>query len=259
MSTATTAERRCRSTAARRGARENNQPTGQYYHVSLDDQFPFHVYGAQQDEGAYEGPSATSSGSIGIGDWHVVALGESTFVASEPANADVTYGAGYFSTLARLDSSVGQQQNVSPWPRYQSGATRRRDEVSLRVDASDLFLAGRSEGVAHCGASRVFEHRSRQDVEDLQPGPHARRQKHGRPERRTGRSGYHRRRSVSRHRIARGLAAQRGPDVGRFGRRTGARDEGSRRALGTRYAARVYRSGRRSVRSNRRTPKERRT
>ena len=102
---------------------ENNQPTGQYYHVSVDDRFPFHVYGAQQDEGAYEGPSATSSGSIGIGDWHVVALGESTFVTSEPANADVTYGAGYFSTLARLDSSVGQQQNVSPWPRYQSGAT----------------------------------------------------------------------------------------------------------------------------------------
>lgn len=102
---------------------ENNQPTGQYYHVSLDDQFPFHVYGAQQDEGAYEGPSATAAGSIGIGDWHVVALGESTFVTSEPANADVTYGAGYFTTLARLDSSVGQQQNVSPWPRYQSGAT----------------------------------------------------------------------------------------------------------------------------------------
>ena len=60
---------------------ENNQPTGQYYHVALDDRFPFHVYGAQQDEGAFEGPSATASGSIGIGDWHVVALGESTFVA----------------------------------------------------------------------------------------------------------------------------------------------------------------------------------
>jgi photosystem II stability/assembly factor-like uncharacterized protein len=102
---------------------ENNQPTGQYYHVSLDDQFPFHVYGAAQDEGAFEGPSATSAGSIGLGDWHVVALGESTFVTAEPANANVTYGAGYFSTLARLDSSVGQQQNVSPWPRYLSGAS----------------------------------------------------------------------------------------------------------------------------------------
>src|SRR5581483_1978348 len=33
---------------------EANQPTGQYYHVTLDNQFPFHVYGAAQDEGAFE-------------------------------------------------------------------------------------------------------------------------------------------------------------------------------------------------------------
>lgn len=102
---------------------ENNQPTGQYYHVALDDQFPFHVYGAAQDEGAFEGPSATANGSIGIGDWHAVALGESTFVAPEPGNPNVTYGSGYFSALARLDNGVGQWANVTPWAIYQSGAS----------------------------------------------------------------------------------------------------------------------------------------
>ncbi len=101
---------------------ENNQPTGQFYHVALDDQFPFHVYGAQQDEGAYEGPSATPNGGIGIGDWHTVALGESTFVAPEPGDSNVTYGSGYFTSLARLDMSLGQWANVTPWPLYQSGA-----------------------------------------------------------------------------------------------------------------------------------------
>ncbi|HEY1653534.1 MAG TPA: hypothetical protein VGF86_00295, partial [Candidatus Tumulicola sp.] len=35
----------------------------------------------------------------------------------------VTYGSGYFSTLARLASSVGQLQNVTPWARYMSGAS----------------------------------------------------------------------------------------------------------------------------------------
>jgi photosystem II stability/assembly factor-like uncharacterized protein len=41
---------------------EHNQPTGQFYHVALDDQFPFHIYGAQQDEGSFEGPNASPAG-----------------------------------------------------------------------------------------------------------------------------------------------------------------------------------------------------
>ncbi|MGZ3526581.1 MAG: WD40/YVTN/BNR-like repeat-containing protein [Vulcanimicrobiaceae bacterium] len=102
---------------------ENNQPTGQYYHVALDSQFPFHVYGAAQDEGAFEGPSATANGSIGLGEWHTVALGESTFVAPETGDPNVTYGSGYYSSFARLDDGVGQLHNVSPWPRYMAGAS----------------------------------------------------------------------------------------------------------------------------------------
>ncbi len=102
---------------------ENNQPTGQFYHIALDGQFPFHVYGAQQDEGAIEGPSATANGGIGLGDWHGVAAGESTFVAPQPDDPEVTYGSGYYSTLMRQDNSVGQVHNVTPWPRYMSGSS----------------------------------------------------------------------------------------------------------------------------------------
>jgi photosystem II stability/assembly factor-like uncharacterized protein len=100
---------------------ENNQPTGQFYHIALDGQFPFHVYGASQDEGAYEGPSSTATGFIALGDWPGVASGESTFVAPEPGHPDVTYGGAYYSVLLRQDNSVGQSHNVSPWPTYLSG------------------------------------------------------------------------------------------------------------------------------------------
>ncbi|HLI97787.1 MAG TPA: hypothetical protein VKT72_17090 [Candidatus Baltobacteraceae bacterium] len=100
---------------------ENNQPTGQFYHVALDDQFPFHVYGAQQDEGAYEGPSASNEG-LTLGAWHTVAQGESTFVAPQPGEPGTTYGSGYYSYLARLNTPTGELKNVSPWPLYQSGA-----------------------------------------------------------------------------------------------------------------------------------------
>jgi photosystem II stability/assembly factor-like uncharacterized protein len=102
---------------------ENNQPTGQFYHIALDRQFPFHVYGASQDEAAFEGPSATATGFIALGDWHAVAWGESTFVAPEPGDPTATYGSGYYSSMLRQDNGVGQDQNVSPWPMYLPGAS----------------------------------------------------------------------------------------------------------------------------------------
>ncbi|HTU82785.1 MAG TPA: hypothetical protein VMF61_11685 [Candidatus Acidoferrales bacterium] len=101
---------------------EGIEPTGQFYHVAIDDQFPFHVFGAQQDEGAYELPSAGVGGGIGPGEVHNVALGESTFVAPEPGDPLVTYGSGYYSSFARLNRVTGQEKNVSPWPRYMAGA-----------------------------------------------------------------------------------------------------------------------------------------
>ncbi|HVC28195.1 MAG TPA: glycosyl hydrolase [Gammaproteobacteria bacterium] len=102
---------------------EHNQPTGQFYHVALDDQFPFHIYGAQQDEGSFEGPSATPDGMIPLGDWKRVAYGESTFIAPKLGDPNVTFGSGYYSILMRYDMATGQYRGVSPWPNYQEGGS----------------------------------------------------------------------------------------------------------------------------------------
>ena len=101
---------------------ERNQPTGQFYHVSIDDRFPFHIYGAQQDEGSIEGPSASSDGAISDSAWQRVAYGESTFVAPQPDDPNITYGSGYFSIFLQYDATIGQYRSVSPWPNYQEGA-----------------------------------------------------------------------------------------------------------------------------------------
>ena len=110
------------STAVTTWSSQRNQPTGQYYHVAIDDQFPFHVFGAAQDEGAFEGPSAAVGPGIGPGEWYSVALGESTFVAPEPDSPYITYGSGYFSSFGRLNRVTGEVKNVSPWPRYMAGS-----------------------------------------------------------------------------------------------------------------------------------------
>ncbi|MGB6489659.1 MAG: hypothetical protein WBE91_22545 [Steroidobacteraceae bacterium] len=102
---------------------DHNQPTGQFYHVAVDDQFPFHIYGAQQDEGSFEGPSATAHGMIPFGDWNEVAYGESTFVAPKPGDPNVTYGSGYFSIFLSYNLATGQFHDVSPWPDYLEGSS----------------------------------------------------------------------------------------------------------------------------------------
>ena len=117
---------------------EYNQPTGQFYHIAIDDQFPFHVYGAQQDEGAFEGPSASNEG-LTLGQWHAVALGESTYIAVDPRNPSVTYGSGYDSSLARLDTSTGEEKNVSPWPKYMSGSSSGEEKYRFGWTHPVLF------------------------------------------------------------------------------------------------------------------------
>jgi len=102
---------------------EHNQPTGQFYTVNIDHRFPFHVYGAQQDEGSTEGPSSTSHHGIPLSAWKETAYGESTPSVPEPGNPAVTYGSGYFSIFLRLDDSTSEYRSVSPWPDYQEGAS----------------------------------------------------------------------------------------------------------------------------------------
>ena len=129
---------------------DHNQPTGQFYHVALDDAFPFNVYGAQQDEGSFEGPSAMPGGAITTGAWHEVALGESTFVAPAPHEGDVTYGSDYYTLMQRYNRITGARKSVSPWPQYLDGVSA--GEMKYRFgwthpiffspdDPKDLFLA----------------------------------------------------------------------------------------------------------------------
>lgn len=120
---------------------EHNQPTGQFYHIAIDNRFPYHIYGAQQDEGSVEGPSATSYGAIASDLWRPVAYGESTFVAPEPGNPDITYGSGYFSIFLRYNMRTGEYQSVSPWPNYLEGATSKELKYRFAWTHPILFSA----------------------------------------------------------------------------------------------------------------------
>jgi photosystem II stability/assembly factor-like uncharacterized protein len=95
---------------------EDNQPTAQIYHVTVDDQFPYHIYGAQQDNSTIDIASRGDGGSIGMRDWQPSAGGESGWVVPDPSNKCVVYGGGYSGVLERLDHCTDQIRLLDPWP-----------------------------------------------------------------------------------------------------------------------------------------------
>ncbi len=95
---------------------ELDLPTAQFYHVTVDNQFPYHIYGAQQDNSTIGIPSRTSGFSIGAKDWYEVAGGESGYIAIDPSNPEVSYGGSYGGYLTRLDRSTGQERAVNVYP-----------------------------------------------------------------------------------------------------------------------------------------------
>ncbi|MGH8279488.1 MAG: WD40/YVTN/BNR-like repeat-containing protein [Gammaproteobacteria bacterium] len=100
---------------------EDNQPTGQFYHINLDDQFPFHIYAAQQDRSAVVGPSAVNFGKIPAV-WGRAAGGENSWVVPQPGKWWITYGSGYYSLMDSFDSRTEVDRSIDPSPIYHVGA-----------------------------------------------------------------------------------------------------------------------------------------
>ena len=107
-----------------------NQPTAQFYHVAIDDQFPYMVYGSQQDNSSIAVPSQTGLGAINWGDCYAPGSAESGYVAPKPGDPNIVYvGAigsspGGGDALQRYDHTTKQIQLVNVWPEaYHDGIT----------------------------------------------------------------------------------------------------------------------------------------
>jgi photosystem II stability/assembly factor-like uncharacterized protein len=94
----------------------DNQPTAQFYRVALDQDFPYNIYGAQQDNSTVRIASRTAGGSITAADWYDVGGGESGWIAPDPRNSQIVYAGSYDGLLTRQDKRTGQSRNINAWP-----------------------------------------------------------------------------------------------------------------------------------------------
>ena len=93
-----------------------NQPTAQFYHVTADNDFPFRIYGAQQDNSTVGILTRSDRGFIDRADWDPVGGGESGYIAVDPRDSNIVYAGSYFGFITRFDRRTGQNQNVQQWP-----------------------------------------------------------------------------------------------------------------------------------------------
>jgi photosystem II stability/assembly factor-like uncharacterized protein len=93
-----------------------NQPTAQLYHVITDNQFPYVVYGAQQDSGSAAVLSRTDHGQITPRDWFPSGESESGYMAPDPKDPNIIYLSSSYGGVDRYNRKTGLSQNVSPWP-----------------------------------------------------------------------------------------------------------------------------------------------
>ncbi len=93
-----------------------NQPTAQLYHVITDNEFPYVVYGAQQDSGSVAVYSRSDQGQITPRDWFPSGPSESGYMAPDPSDPNIIYVSGTYGTVDRFDRRTSLSQDVSPWP-----------------------------------------------------------------------------------------------------------------------------------------------
>lgn len=104
-----------------------NQLTAQFYHVTTGNQFPYRVYGTQQDNSAISVPSSSHKGAIPWSDCYAVGGSESGYIAVHPEDPNIVFSGAIGSSpggggnLLRYDHGTGQSRIVTVWPEVSTG------------------------------------------------------------------------------------------------------------------------------------------
>ena len=141
-----------------------NQKTAQFYRIAVDDNYPYFVYGTQQDNTAIAVPSASVWGAITLGDCFYPGSGESGFIAVKPDDNNVVFGGAVGSSpggngaLQRYDRRTHQIQLVNVWPEESTGIAP--EELRYRFAWTyPIVFSPHDAGILYAGGNKVFRTR----------------------------------------------------------------------------------------------------
>jgi len=134
---------------------QRNQATAQFYRVTTDNLFPYHVYGGQQDNSAIAIASRTNDGGIDWKDWYSVAGCESAFLAFDPDNPVVVYGGCYQGIIDRWMKDVDMGKAINEYPEL--GLSKAPQDAKFRFNWNAPIISSPHDRntIYHAG-NRVF-------------------------------------------------------------------------------------------------------
>ncbi len=138
----------------------SNQPTAQFYHVTVDNRYPYRVYGGQQDNST----ASISSRAGQFGDWkrdlYSVGGCECGYVAVHPENPDIVYAGCYGGYLSIYDHSLRESRNISVWPEDPMGSGA--DVLTHRFQWTfPIVISPHDPETVYVGGERVFRTHNR--------------------------------------------------------------------------------------------------
>jgi photosystem II stability/assembly factor-like uncharacterized protein len=126
----------------------DNLPVSQFYHVSVDNQDPYQVYGGLQDNSSWVGDSAYPGG-ITNSRWENIGGGDGFWAFADPTDAHYAYAESQGGALERIDRRTLSRRNIQPLAGFKEKlrfnwntpvALSPTDPTKLYIGAQYLFL-----------------------------------------------------------------------------------------------------------------------
>ncbi|MDF2156889.1 glycosyl hydrolase [Algoriphagus sp. CAU 1675] len=124
-------------------SRQDNQPTAQFYRVNVDKQFPYRIYGGQQDNSTVSIASRANGAGIGWDEFYPVGGGESAYSAFDPENPIYIYSGSYQGIITEWNSHTKLEKDVMAYP-YLGLASNPR-EVKYRFNWNAPIIASKHD------------------------------------------------------------------------------------------------------------------
>ncbi|GAB5466310.1 MAG: hypothetical protein Kapaf2KO_17460 [Candidatus Kapaibacteriales bacterium] len=92
-----------------------NLPVGQFYHINIDNETPYNIYGGMQDNGSWKGPSQVwKRGGIRNSYWKELMFGDGFDVVPDPSDSRYGYAMWQEGNIGYYDSETGASRNIKP-------------------------------------------------------------------------------------------------------------------------------------------------
>ncbi|CAH1001891.1 Ycf48-like protein [Neolewinella maritima] len=132
---------------------QDRMPTGQFYRINVDNQYPYRIYGGQQDNTSVVIASQSlSSSGITDSDWTASAGGESAFLAFDPDDPRYVLGGSYLGTIEVLDNEAKASTNIMAAPIQYLG--RAASDMKYRFNWNAPIIRSRHEPATYYHASQ---------------------------------------------------------------------------------------------------------